>query len=598
MCKASSLKKSQYLILVLINLLIAASVSADPQKIFICADGTFGAQIPDFAKIKRADFNGSNLVTIRTGTDSFIRGCQVDSTLDKMFVLELDTVDHYYKIYRVNPDNSSQTTLQFPVPGENFYNIFGSFAVDALASNLFWPDSTNFQIKYASSVNPRVVGPPAQNDPQILFTSDTAGVSAPNDLEIDPINRMLYVGNGNGGITRIDLDGSGSEAVISGGPGVFGVAVDPFHNRIFYTLDNNSVFTAGLNGANPIELTNNIGAISDSAHRRMDIDYDVDTDKIYWVEWADPIPPFGGQATPGKLRRANPDGTGAEDVIADLGYRALYLSFQYGTLKPKLNSPRSGQTYVSEFPFYYQLGEPAAAGTVKMNLKQGANIVASMTMINEQNVTGSIMPFSANANSLGFVTASSGFPVAEGSYTIELTYQDAAGNPASSTSATNVNLALPTATATNTPTKTNTSTPTSTATITNTPTTTATATGTNTPSATTVGGDDTPVITPTAFTPTVGPDSQCISTTALPLVKIKGRKASLTIIAIKGTKYKFSAKPIGSPARKAINKPVTSLKNGKLNFAFGLLKGGLWEFSYSVKEKKISTQSCPVQKSI
>jgi hypothetical protein len=575
------------------TLLCAGSAAAVPSKIFVCSDGTFALPVTDFAKVRSFDFDGTNPVVVRTGGDSYLRGCEFDSTTDKFFLTELNQVSRFNEIYSVNPDNSNQVVLQRPLPFSNLpeHDIFGGFAIDGAERILYYPDTSNSVVKFASSVNPLVDGNPPLNAPQTLATSPDNEVGRPFDMEIDPIRRTLYVASPSSSIiTRVNLDGSGSQRIISASSGVNGVAVDYIHNRIFYTLDNNQIWTASLEGGNPTDLTGVIGPTIDFTHRRFDIDYEPDTNQIYWVEFADPDPGFGLSPPPGKLRRANPDGTNATDVISDLGYRALFLSFQYGTVSPILESPNSNAVHVSSFPLAYFLGETPLSGSISVQLKQADTTVASMTLQDFSRITTSIEPFGADINSGGFVTVSSGFPIPEGSYDIELSYRDTAGNPASKDVAQNVTLLIPT------PTPTTTATPTHTPTITPTPTSTGTAT--QAPSAT-----SSPTVTPNptvnvagtpSVTPTVSVDVGCVSALGVPRLRVTRSKATFTVPARKGATYRFTAKPIGGPKRKAVNGSVKATRSRALTFSFQKLKAGRWEFSYAEIVKRRTVRSCPV----
>ena len=626
----------------LIALAYVLPVSAQPQKIFICRDGEFANPITQFGKLLRADIDGSNLTTIRTSTIDSVRGCYYDSSTDQLFVVDVDPSDSQFKIFRTNPDNSGQVALQFPFNGEPLLRIIGTFArddfntqlVDGPGPALFWGDPDNHQINFSSSLNSREFGPPNKNNPQTLFTTQGAGVYIPIDLEIDPFEKYLYVGNdngnGTGAITKIALDESGSSVIVSPtSRTVNGIALDPYGRRIFWTQSDNRVFVSDLNGNNSVELTSLLAEPIDVSHERFDIEYDPDEDKIYWLEYARPLVIGGGTPPPGRLMKANSDGTNSEVVIANIGYRAIFLSLQYGTLRPKLSSPRENTTHTSKFELFYQLPELPSSGSVEVTLKQAGSPIASFTMPNVVALVNEISPFEGDSNIGNSVVSATGFPIPEGKYDIELSYQDAAGNTPNISVSKDVTLIRPTATPTSTPTPT--FTPTRTATPTRTPTATATNTPTRTPTQTaTPSPTTTPtstltptptatptetavVILPTATpeaTPTTGPTqqqvtptpepvpTQCISAAAAPTIKVKRGQTSLSVSVKKGARLTFTAKPTGSPVRKAIRKSVTALKNGKLTFSLGKLKSGTWEFSYSIKIKRITSQSCPLLRNI
>ena len=604
-------KKLWSLVIIAAQLIFIFNASADPLKIFWCADGTFGADDgTQFARLKSADLNGSNINTVRTSTVDSMRGCHYDSSVDKIFLTARGS-DQYDKIVRIAPNNSSETIMQtipvFPGFSENYYTL-GSMVTSNQRGALYWTDNVNSKIKFASSTNPLVadfLNP--QNVPENLVLTAGAELSTPFDLEIDSVKDEIYVANADGGITRINLDGTGSQKIIDSG-GVVGLALDTVNKQIFYTLQNNQIWTAGLNGTNPTELTPVIGdVVSHFANHIADIDYDFETDKIYWLEYADPLPPFGLSPVSGKLRRANPDGSNVE-VVMDVGFRAQFLTFQYGTLPPYLLDLNSGQTYLSSFPLNYRLQEPALAGSLKLLFKQGNATIASLTLRSEySSITTTIYPFESTISAINpgsFVTASSNFPIAQGTYTLELTYQDIAVNPAASDSRANVTLALPTATPTNTATPTRTSTPTRTPTATSTPT--ATPTSTATPTAINTPIEIAPTPTPistvsiviAAPTESPTPEVLCVSSLRLPKISVKAKKATVSFSGKKNGKYRILATPKGLPLRKSQSKNITALRNGKLQATFGPLKNGLWVFSYTARINKKVTTSCVVQKTI
>jgi DNA-binding beta-propeller fold protein YncE len=103
---------------------------------------------------------------------------------------------------------------------------------------------------------------------------------------------------------RANLDGTGTETIMTGNFGTTcGLAVDEPRNRLFWTSDGGYIYRANLDGTGNTQIWN-------TRNRVLNIAYDPAGDKIYWAESYSPW--TGG--TP-HIRRSNPDGTGAEDLV-------------------------------------------------------------------------------------------------------------------------------------------------------------------------------------------------------------------------------------------------------------------------------------------
>lgn len=520
-------------------------VRADPVQLFWCSEAEMGGPSAPGTLI-RIDPDGSNPTTIRTASGSSnIRACHYERNNSRIYLAEGTN------IYRIEPDNSNPTIMQSPA------TTVSGIVTDVNGDRLYWAETSNGTIKYASISTPL-------DTPHTLASSN---FPSPSDIEIDYAHSKLYAANfdSSGSIARVNLDGSSSETIISSLSYPWGVAVDAAHSRIFYTLDAGGIWTAGLDGTNPTNLTPTIGSVGAAS----DIDYDQQSNKIYWVE-------FHSDGSLGRLRRANPDGTNVEDIVTSAISRARYLTISpdVTTLAPTLNSPASSTSYITDLPINYLLGEALASGSARISFSLGGSPVATMYMIDAQSVSTTIQPFTSTVGANSAVTSASGFPLDEGSYSVTLSYQDKFANPAAVVVNTNVALVKPTATATVTPTVTPTPEPTFTATPippTATPTTAATPTATATP-------------TPAC--------------SRAPKVKITGANAEVSFAGVKNGKYKVTAQPIGETNRKTQTKNLKAQSKGKITLVIKSLKKGLWSFSYTGTVKKNPITSCAVEKNI
>lgn len=410
---------------------------AAPLKIVFCSNNNNS----NGGTLRTVDLDGTNLTTIRTAPngnpDPFfmtagqsIRGCTYDSLTDRVYFSE------GLNIIRTSITNTSATTLQSP--GGNLFGL----AVDSQASRMYWSDSDNDAIKYASSAT--------------ASDSVTTLVSGPHfaetrDLEVDHENSALYAVTystslSSWSIVKVTLSGGFALSVVTGLTSPNGIALDVANNRLFYTdAGTAKIWRADLNGSNQVDLTAVVGGVVNP----QDIDYDPETGKIYWLD--------NGTS----IKSSNPDGTSVQTVVSGID-RVVHLSFynpDLTTLQPTLTNPQTGSTYATNLPIEFTLPEAALSGSTRLSFRQGGSGIALLTMIDASSVSTIIQPFTSSVGMNSAVVSASGFPIAEGTYDITLSYQDAKGNTAASVTNAGVVLAIATSTPTSTPTHTVTPTP-------------------------------------------------------------------------------------------------------------------------------------------
>ena len=164
-------------------------------------------------------------------------------------------------------------------------------ALDATAARMYWTDSSVNGIRRAP-----FHGSPTED----LIT----GLANPLGIALDIAEGKMYW-TATGKIQRANLDGTGSETLISGLPSVVpGIALDVAKGKMYWTctdiLGPGKIQRANLDGTEVEDL------ITTDILAPAGIALDVAGGKMYWTEGLDVRP---------SIRRANLDGTGIEDLI-------------------------------------------------------------------------------------------------------------------------------------------------------------------------------------------------------------------------------------------------------------------------------------------
>lgn len=203
------------------------ALASPPNKLFWCTETQPG---PAEGTLVSANPNGTGVANVRTSTSFVqIRGCTYDPTSDRIFLLEGSN------LLRITPANAEVTTMQ-SLSGTN-----SGLAIDPGSTRVYWSDTDNDRIQYASSTTAATTPVTLISDPSIDF---------PVDIELDSTNGKLYIvalgpSVSSGSIARVNLDGTGLETIVSPLYQPWGIAVDPANNRLFYTLiGDNSIWRA------------------------------------------------------------------------------------------------------------------------------------------------------------------------------------------------------------------------------------------------------------------------------------------------------------------------------------------------------------------
>ena len=197
-----------------------------------------------------------------------------------------------YYVYRIKADGTEPNQIINTTTSSQFNR---GLAIDYPNKKIYWANQVDGTIKRANFDG-------TSQEPVL------SGLAEPWDIELDLVNRKIYwteIG-GSGKINRANMnDGSGITPLITGVQSN-GVAVDPTHNKLYYTDTNTKkVFAASLtdgSGATPIYST---------LTSPGDIDMHYATGKLYVAD-------YGGS---GRLIPMDASGT----VTTDLAARGLYV---------------------------------------------------------------------------------------------------------------------------------------------------------------------------------------------------------------------------------------------------------------------------------
>lgn len=126
---------------------------------------------------------------------------------------------------------------------------------------------------------------------------EIAQVFYPRFMDLEPTEQKLYWGRTHS-IERMNTDGTGLETV--SGAYIYGIEIDPFEKKIYYTNDfNRKIHSMNLDGTGVQELVafTGLGLVKD-------IDLDHQNGKMYWAD-----------SGSNKLFRANLNGSQVEEIV-------------------------------------------------------------------------------------------------------------------------------------------------------------------------------------------------------------------------------------------------------------------------------------------
>ena len=215
----------------------------------------------------------------------------VDTVNSKLYISDYDAS----AIYRCNLDGSSLTEFRTGLPGPD------GLAIDYAGNKLYW--DTDEGIQRADMSNTDV------NQKEDFVTGQSSG--DPEGVSIDQVNHKLYWVNYNGGLWSKNLDGTGETEII---PLVEGGSTIVIGNRIYFdqwvASGDIHIKSANPDGTGVSTITTGISRVA------FGLGYEAEYDKIYW-----------GDRTPGKIMRANRDGSGIETWYVKSGSSPRGIEF-------------------------------------------------------------------------------------------------------------------------------------------------------------------------------------------------------------------------------------------------------------------------------
>lgn len=195
-------------------------------------------------------------------------------------------------IVRANLDGS-----EIEVVVKGLFGVLG-IAVDIPGGKIYWTNSAN-KIRRANLDGSHV---------QDLITG---GLDDPWGIALDlGAGKMYWANRLAGKIQRANLDGSAIQDVVTTEAGPQGIALDLEGGKVYWTLPfaaAGKIRRANLDGSNVEDLV----VISETEMVPVRIALDVPAGKMYWT-----LADIVFHERPGKIQRANLDGSGVEDLIA------------------------------------------------------------------------------------------------------------------------------------------------------------------------------------------------------------------------------------------------------------------------------------------
>ncbi len=234
-------------------------------------------------KIQRADLDGTNVEDLVTTGLSNAREIVVDPTGGMMYWTDFGAD----KIKSANLDGSNVQVIV-----TTGTNLPQGIALDLAGGKVYWIDFGNDIIQRANL------------DGTNIEDLVTTGLSSPYDIALDPVGgKMYWIDNGANKIQRSNLDGSTVEDLITTGLTYpLSITLDVAGGKMYWTDQTaGTIQRANLDGTS-VEIVISGLANPDG------LDLDLDASKMYWTE-------NGAGPSTNKIRRANTDGTSAEDLI-------------------------------------------------------------------------------------------------------------------------------------------------------------------------------------------------------------------------------------------------------------------------------------------
>jgi hypothetical protein len=244
-------------------------------------------------KLRRANTDGSNVITVALPSGSLPQGIGLDTTHTKIYWAS-------NRFTGAHVSTGSQTFAGIDtIPNGSAESSFRGFALDVAAGKMYW---TSTKLLEGNKI--RRSNLDGTNE-EILISFVPAGSENLRGIAVNASGGKMYWADfGRGMIRRANLNGTSQQDLVTGLNGPVGVALDIGGGRIYWTEANgNTIKRANLDGTSP-------GTLLTGLATPEYLTLDVANNKLYWTEL--------GTTGNGKIRKANLDGTSPTTILGNL----------------------------------------------------------------------------------------------------------------------------------------------------------------------------------------------------------------------------------------------------------------------------------------
>ena len=258
-------------------------------------------------KIRRADFDGSNVHDVVTGLNPLRRALGLTSiAIDiggrKIYwtQAEVGTETHTGKIQSANLDGTNVRTLLTGLLQPR------GLVLDVANRKMYWASGRRYGRDISASSKIQSANLDGSNVRQLL-----TGLGPIRGMALDVVGRRLYWIDWNK-MQSANLDGSNLTQLASGSTSMFGLALDVVGRQMYWTRvkdDVGVVYRADFDGSNVTELVRRPRTVPES------IALDVAGGKMYWQS-RNPSTTLQHGWNPPDLLRANLDGSNVTELLS------------------------------------------------------------------------------------------------------------------------------------------------------------------------------------------------------------------------------------------------------------------------------------------
>jgi sugar lactone lactonase YvrE len=195
---------------------------------------------------------------------------------------------------RLDQPGGSEIIIPYDQISTNIYFPIEGVGVDNLNGKLYWPHPHQSKIQRANLDGSGV---------EDFLT----GVNWPTQISLDaPAGKIYWLSDYGNTLERANLDGSGRETLLTDAV-IRTLALDPVRGKLYWVAATGTIHRSDLDGQN-------VETLVEDVFDALEIVVDPYGSKLYWVE----VEPFA-------IRRANPDGTQIETVLESFAAKPVGL---------------------------------------------------------------------------------------------------------------------------------------------------------------------------------------------------------------------------------------------------------------------------------